>query len=138
MKLEYYIDEKVSSDDVKAFLIKYNFEPIDFPDVPALKQQYATRFVHAVKQFNKDNIYALICGVKYENHMDFNVLIPIEMSLDIYKLLCKEYFYRYYQMNRNPDRLTWRYNSKIQRNPSTDSVIMAINDVSKLNEVLRN
>ena len=133
----YYIDENVKEEEIKDFLAKYEFEIPKFPDVPALKQELATRFMHAVRQRDDGDILAVICGVSYEGSMDFDVLMPINTSFDVLKILSARYFKHYYQMNQNPNRLTWRFNGIIQMNPIREEVSFPHDNVPNLKRVLK-
>ena len=132
----YHIDEDVKEEAVMSFLKKYDFVMPKFRDVPALKQEFATRFIHAVRQRDNRDILALICGVIYENNIDFDVLMPINTSFDIYEILSARYFKCYYQMNQSPNRLTWRLNGRVQQNPSSAEVTFPHENVAKLKRVL--
>lgn len=133
----YYIDENVDEEEIGDFLAKYEFEIPKFPDVPALKQEFAERFIHAVRQRSDGEVMALICGVSYERNLNFDVLMPINISFDVLKILSARYFKHYYQMNQNPNRLTWRLNGLVQQNPISAEVAFPLDNLPKLNRVLK-
>ena len=132
----YYIDESINKEEIKSFLEKYGFDMPKFPEVPALKAGFATRFIHAVRGRADQDIYALICGVRYERNLDFEVLLPTNVGFDFYSIISKRYFVNYYRMNHEPNRLTWRLNGIIQQNPSSEEVAFPPDRIEKLMQML--
>ncbi len=132
----YYIDESVNKGEIKAFLEKYGFDTLRFPEVPALKRESATCFIHAIRGGDNQGIYALIYGVNYERNMDFDVLMPSNVGFDFYSVVSKRYFVNYYRMNHEPNRLTWRLNGIIQQNPSSEEVAFPPDRIEKLMQML--
>lgn len=133
--MQYYIDDKIAIAEIRGFLAKHNLAQLEYPEVPALRQEYAEKFVHAIKRRGDQLICGAVIGVSYEGFWDFDV-ITILRTEDVFDLIREMYLYRAYQENPSGRKIRWRINGRTQ--PPLDSCKVAFSKttIERLNEIL--